>query len=77
MVIFNLWTEAFIFSLIYSTVIIVPCILIAMMGKKLIDDLGRFPSNAPFIQMGVVYKLIFVELITFSLLIGFYFVFSE
>lgn len=77
MVIFNLWTEAFIFSLVYSIIIIIPCIIIAVIGKKLIDQLGQNPSNAPLIQMGIVAKLIAVEVVTFFFLISFYFVFSR
>ncbi len=34
MVAFSQWYETFIFGAIYSTIIIVPCILIAIIGKK-------------------------------------------
>lgn len=76
MIAFDLWTESFIFALIYSVLVIVPCILVTLLGRKMIDELGRFPSKTPVIQVNVFYKLVVVESMTFIFLIGFYHILS-
>ncbi|VAW11450.1 hypothetical protein MNBD_BACTEROID05-67 [hydrothermal vent metagenome] len=76
MVAFSQWYETFIFGAIYSAIIIIPCIFIAIIGKNMITKLGTYPTKTPIIQMGVLVKLISIEFITFFLLIAFYQVFS-
>ena len=76
MVSFQLWGASLKFALTYSIIILVPCVCVALMGKKMINELGRYPSKTPAIQMSVVWKFVIVEVITFSLLIAFYNVFS-
>ncbi len=72
MVPFDLWGESFTFSVIYSFIIVVPCILVAFMGRKMLNQLGRYPTKAAAILTGISVKLFFLEAITFTLLIGFY-----
>ena len=72
MVQFDYWIESLIFWIFYAIIIIVPCVIIALMGRKMIAQLGLYPSRTPSIQMSVCYKLIIVEVITFTLLIAFY-----
>ena len=69
MVPFNLWREALIFGLVYSVIIIVPCVVIAIMGTRLINELGRYPSKTPAIQMSVLIPLIITEIVTFAFLL--------
>lgn len=76
MVVFNLWAESFIFCSVYAILVLVPCILVAIMGKNMINKLGQYPSRTPAIQMGVFLRLISLEVVTFGLLIGFYHIFS-
>ncbi|HBG62537.1 MAG: hypothetical protein A2Y03_08195 [Omnitrophica WOR_2 bacterium GWF2_38_59] len=77
MVEFDLWREAFVFACVYAVIIIVPCIIVALLGNKMIGDLGRYPTKTPAIQMSIVWKLIVTEIITFVLLIMFYNVFHH
>lgn len=72
MVKFDLWSESFVFASIYAVIIIVPCVLVALIGRRLIDQLGTYPSRTPVIQLGVFWQLILIEVVTFSLLIGFF-----
>ena len=76
MVEFDLWKESLIFALVYAIVISVPCVLVVLIGRKLIDQLGHFPSKTPAIQMSILFQLIAVEVGTFTCLIGFYHIFS-
>ncbi|MCA9400769.1 MAG: hypothetical protein KC713_04020 [Candidatus Omnitrophica bacterium] len=69
---FNLWIESFYFSLIYSVIIIIPCIIVGLLGKRMIDRLGTYPSRTPSIQLSVFIWLVVVEIVTFTALIGFY-----
>jgi len=75
MVIFDLWTESLIFTAIYAALVIVPCFLIAMIGRKMIERLGQYPSQAPAIQLSIFLKLVVIEIISFTCLIGFYHIF--
>jgi len=76
MIAFDLWIESFIFFSIYSVIIIVPCVLVALLGRKMIDQMGQYPTQAPVIQMGVLFKLVIIETVTFISLITFYNVFA-
>ncbi len=77
MVLFDLWGQAVAFFAIYSVIIIVPCILVGIIGYRVITDLGKNPTQAPAIQMSIVYKLIIIEVVTFYMLISVYFYFSN
>ena len=72
MVEFSLWREAFVFACIYGVIITVPCIIVAIIGSKMLEQLGRYPSKTPAIQMSIIWKLIITEIITFVLLLMFY-----
>lgn len=72
MVLFDLWGESFIFAAIYSVIILLPCVIIALMGRKLIEKLGRYPSKAPPIQMSIFLPFMTVFVITSALLLGFF-----
>lgn len=76
MVEFSLWSEAFYFFLIYSAIIIAPCVYVGIMGYGMINEMGRYPSKTPIIQMKIFYKLVIVEIITFYLLIAVYLYFT-
>lgn len=73
------WGASLLFALIYGTIIVIPCVIIAVKGKRLIDNLGRFPTKAPGIQMSSLWWLVLVEAVTFASLISFYryFVFNS
>ena len=77
MVDFDLWKESFIFAVIYSFLIIIPCILAVWIGRNMIERLGQWPSKTPVIQMGAFFKLVLLEAVTFTSLIGFYLFFTS
>ncbi len=72
MIRFDLWSESLIFAAVYFVIIIVPCVLVAILGRKLIHQIGLYPSRTPILQMGVFWQLVLVEIFTFALLIGFF-----
>ena len=69
---FDLWKETFVFAVVYSFIILVPCVLVAFVGRGMIERLGRFPTKTPFIQMSIFFQLVIIEAFTFFGLIGFY-----
>lgn len=74
---FDQWTEAFVFCAIFAGIIIIPCALIGLIGRNMINKLGRYPSKTPAIQMSVLFQLFVIEIIGFVGLIGFYNFFAE
>ena len=77
MIPFNLWSESFIFAVIFTFIVLVPCVLVMLMGKKMIQQLGRYPSKTPAIQMSIFVQLVVIEIVTFTLLTGFLFVLAH
>ena len=72
MVEFSQWSESLIFAAVFAVLIIVPCILVTLMGRKFIDKLGRFPTQTAFIQIGIFLRLLILEIVTFTCILGFY-----
>jgi hypothetical protein len=66
------WGAGLKFALVYASLIIIPCCVIGVMGKRLIDNLGRHPSDAPVIQMSALWWLVLLETGTFACLLIFY-----
>ena len=77
MIAFDLWIESLIFAAVYAVCILVPCAFVAILGRRTIEELGRWPTQTAAIQMKVCLKLIFLEIGTFLCLIGFYHVFAD
>ena len=77
MIPFDLWGESFIFFAVYSVLIIVPCVLVAWIGRDMITRLGKAPTETSVIQMSIVGKLVTIEVITFTLMIVFFRFFSH
>lgn len=69
----NQWhSTMFVFVLIFAVLIAIPCIGIAWIGSRFIEKLGRYPSKTPAIQMSVVVKLVFLEIVSWTLLLLFF-----
>ncbi len=77
MVEFNLWFESFVFCAIYSFIIITSCIFAGILGCKMFDRLGQYPTKTPIIQMELFLPFIILEILTFGALLGFYNAFSS
>lgn len=63
---------ALIFAGAFFILITIPCVGVAWLGKSLIDKLGTYPSKTPAIQVDMVIKLAFLEVVSFALLLGFF-----
>jgi len=61
-----------IFVLIFYVCIIIPCVGVAWLGKNLLNQLGRYPSKTPAIQIGVAFKLVVIEVVSFTLILTFF-----
>ena len=74
---FEYWPQAFIFIGLFFAMIAGPCFGVAIMGYKTIEEMGRQPTKTPFIQMGIFWKLVGLEALSFLLLIVFFQIFSK
>jgi len=63
---------ALIFILFYWTVILIPAVGTCWIGRSLINRLGRWPSKTPAIQMSILFKLVVLEVVSFTLLLAFF-----
>ncbi len=70
------WLEGLIFLSVFSVVVGAPCIAIGIIGTRMINELGNFPSKAASIQLSAIWKVAVVELVAFTLLAGFLLVFD-
>ncbi|MBF0479853.1 MAG: hypothetical protein HQL26_10255 [Candidatus Omnitrophica bacterium] len=76
MVDFNLWHESFLFGIFYFFIVLIPCVLITLLGRKLIYKLGHYPSRAPEFLVGIFWPFVSIMVFTFVLLVGFYRIFE-
>lgn len=77
MVEFTMWYEALIFFLIFATIVLVPCVLCALLGLKMIDRLSMYPSKTPVISLKIFIPLLLIEAATFGCFVAFYNVFAQ
>lgn len=45
----------------------IPCIAIVWLGNKFFDQIGRYPSKTPAIQMSIALNIIMIEVVAFTL----------
>ena len=69
---FEYWHEGITFIIIFMVLISVPCVGVALIGYRMINKLGYYPSKTPFIQMSIVFTLALIEIVSFALIIGFF-----
>ncbi|MBF0385631.1 MAG: hypothetical protein HQL27_07135 [Candidatus Omnitrophica bacterium] len=72
MVEFTDWSQALVFFLIFSVIVLLPCFVVTKLGTKVIDELGYFPSKAAIIHMKAFWWLVCTEILTFVVLMGFF-----
>lgn len=63
--------------LVFTFVMAVPCIGTIILGSRLMDRLGRYPSKTPVIQINTIAKLVALEVISFGMLTMLYHVLSD
>jgi hypothetical protein len=74
---FQYWTEGVVFIGLMLFVVGVPCVAVALLGTKLIDHIGQYPTKSAKLQMGVCLQLLAVEIISFLVLAVFFKIFSD
>lgn len=73
---FRYWYEGFLFILFFIFIIGLPCFFVSYLGTKMINDLGNFPTKTAKIQVGILWKLLIVEVFSFGLFVLFFHIFS-
>lgn len=63
---------ALIFIGMFLIMILIPSIGIGLIGAGLINRLGRYPSKTPAIQMSILFQLVMVEVVSLTLMLGFF-----
>jgi hypothetical protein len=74
---FQYWTEGLTFIGLMLFIVGVPCVAVALLGTKLIDHIGQYPSKSAKLQMGICVQLLVVEIFSFLMLAGFFKIFSD
>ena len=74
---FAYWYEGFIFILIFTVIMAIPCVSIAIMGSKLISNLGQYPTKSARLNVQTALPLLGVMILTFGLFIIFFHIFSD
>ena len=74
---FEYWHEGCIFIGLFLIMVGLPCLLTAILGVKLIERLGQYPSRSAKLQFGICIQLLLVEVFGFAMLAGFFRVFSN
>ena len=74
---FQFWHEGLVFIGCFFVMVGLPCLLTAILGTKLIDNLGQWPSRSARLQLGICVQLLLVEIVTFVMLAVFYRVFAD
>ena len=62
--------------MIFSVLIIVPCYLIASWGSQMINEIGNFPTKSEAIQAAVIWKVMFVVIVSLIALSLFFHIFN-
>jgi hypothetical protein len=73
---FRYWYEGILFISFFAFIVGLPCVFVTIFGTKMINDLGNFPTKTAKIQVGVLWKLVLVEVVSFALLTVFFRLFS-
>ena len=73
---FKHWAEGMTFIGAFLVIVGVPCVLIAILGSKKINDLGNFPTKTAKIQVSADWKIALIGFIGLGLLGCFFQIFS-
>lgn len=65
-------SAALIFIILFFIMIAIPCLGVGWLGYKLITKLGRYPSKTPAIQMGIMLKLVIIEVVSLTMILVFF-----
>lgn len=74
---FTYWYEGFVFIVIFLIVMVIPCVLIAFLGSRLINQLGQYPTRSVKANMDMALPVLGSMVLSFGLLAAFYRFFSD
>jgi hypothetical protein len=69
---FKHWFQGIEMVFLFLVVVGVPCFFITLWGTKMVNDVGNHPSQNAQIQASAGWKILLVEVISFTLLVGLY-----
>ena len=73
---FMQWQQAIIYILLFAFIIAVPCMAVTVIGTRMVNDIGNFPTKAAQIQSSACWKVLIFEIISFFMLAVFFHFFS-
>lgn len=73
---FQYWYEGLVFIGFFLFMVGFPCLMTGILGTRLIDDLGQWPSKSARFQMKTAIPLLFVQVFSFFMLALFFHIFS-
>ncbi len=65
-------SAAGLFIIIFFVMIAIPCLGVGWLGYKLITKIGRYPSKTPAIQLGIMLKLVIIEVVSLTVILVFF-----
>jgi len=74
---FQYWHEGLKFIGFIFIVVAVPCVAVAILGVRLINHIGQYPTRSAKLQTGVCLQLLVVQVVSFLMLALFFHVFSD
>ena len=74
---FEFWHEGIIFISIMFFIVSIPCAAVAILGVRLINHIGQYPSKSASLQMSICIQLLAIEIFSFLALAVFFKVFSD
>lgn len=69
---YEYWHQGLLVIVMFAVLMAVPCLGVALIGYRLINKLGRYPSKTPEIQMSICLKLFVIEFISFGMIYVFF-----
>jgi hypothetical protein len=74
---FEYWNEGVIFIGLFLAMVGIPCFFTAILGVRLIDRIGQYPSRSTRFQLGICIQLFCVEILGFAMQAAFFRTFSN
>jgi hypothetical protein len=69
---FQQWFQAFQLVLVALILVAVPCFVTIVLGGRVINELGNFPTKWIEIQKSSVWKVLVTQIVSLALLLGFF-----
>lgn len=68
---------SYLFLIIFFVLIAIPCAAVGILGCRMMETLGRYPSKMPVIQRRIFLKLLGIEAGSLGLLVAIYWFFVD